>query len=226
MADAVPPDDPRLWRQIAQPFEDAHPGHHLAQGGADPGSVAAARQSQLWPSGVVWSVEHLDVPTSLLDLICASDERLADTVTQAGLLHYGLGLRRTLSGRVLGRVERALGTGDWHRLARAETAFAALAVEPQWPLEELIGVGASDRIDGAGAALLAAAFATHGEPWRLRLGLRLAPSLHEAVLAAPAIEPRLAVRRLAWLMTGQLQPMTSDDAAADPVTGDSPERQT
>lgn len=195
MTDASAADDPRLWRQVATPFAGVHPGHRLP----DETALSEGAPSHLWPAEVVWQAGHLDVPSGLLDLICASDDTLAEAVTQAGLLHYGLALRRMLSGRILARVERALGAGDWQRLVRAEEAFAALAVEPQWPLEELVGDGAGARIGGAGAALLAAAFAAHGEPWRLRLGLRLAPCLHEAVLAARACEPRLASRRLAWL---------------------------
>ena len=217
MADSSAPDDPRLWRQVATPFADVHPGHRLSHAEAIEGGGSA----RLWPPGIVWEPVHLDVPSNLLDLICANDETLADALTRAGLLHYGLGLRRMLSGRVLARVERALGRRGWQRLTQAEEAFAALAVEPQWPLEDLITAGAGERVDGAGATLLASAFAAHGEPWRLRLGLRLAPSLHEAVLAAEACEPRLAVRRLAWLADGQL-PAAEGSRPAD-AAGMSPD---
>ena len=215
MTDPSAADDPRLWRQVATPFAEIHPGHRLSGEAA----LAEGGPGRLWPADVVWQAVHLDVPPGLLDLICASDDTLAEVVAQAGLLHYGLALRRTLSGRMLARVERALGAGDWQRLVLAEEAFAALAVEPQWPLEDLIGAGASERIDGAGAALLAAAFAAHGEPWRLRLGLRLAPSLHDAVLAAGACEPRLASRRLAWLAGARLPGAVGQAAPAADAAG-------
>ena len=195
---ASPDDDLKrdLWRQVASPWLQSHPGH---------GAEGEALLAGLWASDVQWRTEHLQALPAVVRLGMAPDAQLAATVRGFGLLPYARSLRETLSGALLKRVERALGPDDWARLLRAEAAVDVLAPDDAElrPLADLLdGATAqvTQRLDLLGAQGLAACFAAFGEPWRLRLGLRLRPEWHEAVLAAVARPRKQAERRLDWAL--------------------------
>ena len=209
---ASPDDDLRrdLWRQVTSPWLLSHPGHGAG------GEVLLAR---LWISDVQWRPEHLQALPAVVRLGMAPEPQLAAAVRGFGLLPYARSLRETLSGALLKRVERALGPDDWARLLRAEAAVDVLAPDDTElrPLTDLLD-GATDQVrqglDLLGAQGLAACFAAFGEPWRLRLGLRLRPEWHEAVLAAVARPRKQAERRLDWALVSITPAVTGEAPTA------------
>ncbi len=199
---ATPDDDLKrdLWRQVAHPWLMSHPEH---------GVDGEASLDRLWGADIDWRPEHLEVMPALIRLGLAPEPQLSAVVRLFGFMPYARPLRETLSGPLLKRIERALGAEDWARLLASEAAVDVLAVDDSEsrPLADLLdadgegGAQVVHRIDLLGAAGLAACFAAFGEPWRLRLGLRLRPAWHEAVLAAAPRPRKQAERRLGWALS-------------------------
>lgn len=181
-----------LWLQVARPFDQAHPEH---------GPQDQSLLARLWTAEVAWQPEDLKAVPVVVRLGIAPEHRLAAMVRAFGLLPYARALRETLSGSVLKRVERALGPVDWARLLGAEAAVDVLApdeAESRALADLLVPAIDATKLDLAGVDALAACIAAFGEPWRLRLGLRLRPDWHEAVLAAVPRPRKQAERRLEW----------------------------